>query len=205
MKTNLLSLVLILIISAACSYHWREGDTGVDYDTMVSQMNGFLGTEGASAVGNVTGSANEFSALANNEGAGIYFAQPGSLGPVFTIAAVDYASLGFQTVDETSVEDVQVFFVDAETENGRTAGLMVAARSFGESSSYEVHVFTAVGPSDVSGGVYTTTLTNGQVTITLQSYDVERGGGLQSVIQLRVYNDADERIGKFPTLVGYLP
>jgi hypothetical protein len=203
MKTNLFAHLLVLLCVSACSTHWRTGDPGVDYPTMISQLDNLLGTNGES-VTTSTGSTSEMAVLRQDPNSSIYFAQaPGSLGSVAAVAKLDLGWLGVTGMDFATIKSIQIYFIDGTGSKGHEAGLMVSVA--GEGSSTDVHVFTSASAPRVTGGIYSVTVSDGTNSLVLSSKDVAKNGKLATVIQLTVGDAKGNPVGKFTTLVGFLP
>jgi hypothetical protein len=125
------------------------------------------------------------------------------MGSPATIAAfADFSIFQLPNDDVTTIQDVQVFFVDLPSQGEN--GLMVAILPFGQ-SSYTVTVFTSTDGATYSPDGFSVNLTNQSTgdQIIVTSDDVDSSGNLRGTIQMKAFDASGNFIGQFSVLAGY--
>lgn len=202
MKAFKLVLGLIACLQlAACSNHWREfgGDlTAEDVAAVLDEVSQ------ASAQSQGTGSMSEALALKDDVNASIYFAESRAdqaFGKVPNILGLyDYGFLG-QSADFGfgNIQNVRVIFMDAPQPDGsRKASLIIGLMTSGDQFNY----YAFSGSSSLGDSEYVAKLSNGNTLITVTTVDFSESG-LDTVIQLRLFDQSGNYLGKISTLMGF--
>lgn len=194
----ILSLFLVAA-TAGCANQYRDVDPEITGEQVLQLLNK-AGEAGASSVGDMQAALT----LANSAGVTIYFSDGGGPfgGVANVLSLVEFKFLGDDYADLSiwDFSDVQVFFMDRVTAQGRESALILGMQKKGQ-EGYRYYAFT--GASDLSDGEFVAELqSGGQTKLIFNSLDVE-GDELLEVIQLRVYNSDQQEIGKIPTLIGF--
>jgi hypothetical protein len=211
---------LVFFSLSGCSNHTREANAGIDYDTMMSNLNSFIGgsttANGSSSSGSISvqsqnGNTTDFASLVQSgTNIKVYFAEaPGSLGPVVSVASFsDFGFVGRSDLDYSQISDIQIFFVDGTLNEQRTFGLLIAIRAASQaegatSTGYETYAFTGTSP-DISGGQLGISISgNNGNSYYARTNDVDKNGNLDDVIQIKISDgESDQDIGQFSTLVN---
>ncbi len=208
LKVALLSLLMGLQL--ACSTQWREFDGEMDGDEVMSYLDEVMGFSQTSPQ-----ARSEVQALRQDPRSTIFFSQStAEFGPAVSVASLlELTPLG---VDRSPVERssadlraVQVFFLDLPLEGGSHRNALVVEMWWSETQAQQV-VLTGEG-SVVDGKEYVAFLGpvgSSSTSLVLRSFDVDRRGDLNSVIQLRVgcfepETGIERYCGKFSALVGF--
>lgn len=198
----LFSLGLCLQL-VACSNHWREfgGDVSADDVTAVLSE-----VDQASSQGLGTGSMSEALSLKDDINASIYYAesrQDEAFGKVPNILGLyDYAFLGMdQNFGYTNIQNVRVIFMDAPQPDGsRKASLIIGLMTATSGTQFTYYGF--YGSGEKGDQEYTATLSSNGQTIYLKTFDFSEEG-LDPVIQLHIYDQNGNYLGKISTLMGF--
>lgn len=206
---NTIRLMSCLILGfglSACSNHWRETGskiTAQEVATIVAEIETSQATAGGS------GNISEALALKDDPNASVYFAdaypvskdRPTPVGAVsnilgfFNFEFINRPELGYGSITEA-----RVLFFDAPQCDGceRKASLIIGIKEGGDTFTY----FAWVGTGSIENDNYEAYLEGGTGTpIILKSYDID--AGLDTVIQLKVYNSGGGYLGKIATLLGF--
>lgn len=205
---RLIGCLIFGFATVACSNQWREGGkdiTAQDVAQIISEMESSNAMDAGGS-----GSLQEALALKDIPGASVYFADgykasKDRRSPVGGVANVlgffNFDFLGLTDVGYNSISEARVLFFDAPRDGGgRRASLILGMKKNGE----EVFTYYAfIGDGDIVDDIYRADLQSGSGLnpISVQSYDVE--DGLDTVIQLKVYDSAGGYLGKIATLVGF--
>lgn len=184
----------------ACSNHWREfgGDlTAEDVTAVLDEVNQ------ASVQSQGSGSMTEALALKDDINASIYYAESRAdqaFGKVPNILGLyDYTFLGQDAnFGYSDIRNVRVIFMDAPQPDGsRKASLIIGLMTTGDQFNYY-----AFSGSSALGDDYVAKLSDGTNTISVTTFDFTESG-LDTVIQLRLYDQSGNYLGKISTLMGF--
>jgi hypothetical protein len=210
---NLLLIITMLMLSAACSKHWREGDPGILDEDLMTYANESL--QNASASGFVQASDVErFNQILNDENTTIFFAESNEfMGPAQNVTAmVSWDFLGVQGLDPLAVDHVRVIFLDLPYAERNENAVLFDITSQGQhivKIYFNDSMSTDVEPTFFDNGEFVSQMSSSDGSnILLRSFDTE-DDLLQSVIQLEIYeydgNGTELLTGKVTTLVGFEP
>lgn len=192
---RLLTCLIITVTVVACSNHWREANSGLTAQEMAVIL---AEVEQSSAQAGGSGSLTEALALKDDPNASIYFADaPSPIGQVPNVLGFfNYEFLGLGDIGYRDISEARVIFFDApQTDGSRLAALIIGIKQVGQ-DVFTYYAFS--GTASIDGSDYEANLGN----IIVKSFDASEGG-LDDVIQLKVYEPGGGYLGKVATLVGF--
>lgn len=199
-----LTCLILTVAVSACSNHWRETNAQLNATDMQNML-----AELDQAQQNAQGSGNMADALAvkDDPNASIYYADAFATGPSpmgripNVLGFYNYEFLGLSDIGYKDISEARVLFFDAPQSDGsRLAALIFGIKQVGQD---QFTYYSFKGDAKISGGKYSATLlaADGASNLYVDSYDVD--GGLDSVIQLKLFGNDGVYLGKVATLVGF--
>ncbi|OQW53678.1 MAG: hypothetical protein A4S09_07175 [Proteobacteria bacterium SG_bin7] len=206
-----LLVVFSLVMLAACSRHWREGDPGITDEELQPKVMEALQLAANQA------DAERFKQLFSDQNATVFYAESGSaMGPAQNVTAMyswDFLSgQGAQSFAPETIEKSRVIFIDIPYED-RIQNAILFDITVGGQHIVKIYFndknSTDVEPTFFDNGEFVSQMSSSDGShILLRSFDTD-DDVLQSVIQLEVYTwdvDGTELLnGKVTTLVGFEP
>jgi hypothetical protein len=148
------------------------------------------------------GSSNNAEALASDPNTTIYFADTG--GPMGNLNTIlDFDDISWISPSLSGVNGARVFLLDNPALGNSSHQDILLVGITSPATNNDLQYFAFSGTGVVDSGVFQFSFKgNDGRQYTAMSYDVE-GDNLKSDISIRIYDDADNYIGKFSILAGF--
>lgn len=196
MKSSIVTLTLLALLSIGCSTHRTSVDSGITGEELDVMLNSVIPGGSAQSVGD---------SVFKDEYATIYMStsEGEAFGSAYSVLSFyNLSDLGFQaSFDQLTNARVLLAELNLSGE-ARRAELAISIQTQAE-GSYQTKRFAQVGDVKINKDSWEVDVSDGQVNLKLISYSLKfQSTQLDSAIKVEVYREG-QYIGKFPTLAGY--